>query len=88
MFFLALQALAIKREEKAGGAVSDGGLAVGILLLLAGVAGLAARFYFGGVEGLTTTEPMALLQAVLLVGSTVIGAVLLAGAGRRKRAAG
>lgn len=88
VFFLALQALAIKREEKAGGAVSDGGFAVGILLLLAGVAGLAARFYFGGVEGLTTTEPMALLQAVLLVASTVLGAVLLAGAGRRKRAAG
>ena len=41
---IALQALAIKREETVGGPVSDGGFSAGVLLLLVGVAGLGARY--------------------------------------------
>ena len=87
VFFIALQALAIKREEKAGGPVSDGGFAVGVLLLLVGVAGLGARYYFGGTAGMTSTDFMPLLQMSMLVIATALGLVLLAGAGRRKKAA-
>ena len=87
VFFLALQAFAIKREESAGGPVSDGGFAVGVLLLLVGVIGLGARYYFGGVTGMTSTELMPLLQMALLVLSTVLGVVLFAGANRRKSSA-
>lgn len=87
VFFLVLQALAIKREEKAGGPLSDGGFAVGVVLLLTGLGGLAARFYFGGVAGMTSTEFMPLLQLALLVLAAALGVVLLAGAGRRKKAA-
>ena len=87
VFFIALQALAIKREETVGGPVSDGGFAAGVLLLLVGVAGLGARYYLGGAAGMTSTDFMPLLQIAMLVVSTALGLVLLAGAGRRKKAA-
>jgi hypothetical protein len=40
VFFMVLQYLALRREVKAEGPVSDGGFAAGVLLLLVGVAGL------------------------------------------------
>jgi hypothetical protein len=67
--------LAIKREETAGGPVSDGGFAVGVLLLLVGVAGLGARYYFGGTAGMTSTDFMPLLQMSMLVIATALGLV-------------
>lgn len=87
VFFIALQAMAIQREVKAGGAVSDGGLSVGILLLIVGALGLGARYYFGGVEGMQSTEFMPLLQLVMLVLATVLGLFLLATAGGRAKKA-
>lgn len=87
LVFIALQAMAIGREVKAGKAISDGGLAAGILLLLTGLAGLGARYYFGGVAGMTSTDVIPLVQMVLLVLATVLGLFLLATAGGRKKAA-
>jgi predicted MFS family arabinose efflux permease len=86
VFFIALQALAIQREVKADGAVTDGGFAVGILLLICGAAGLGARYYFGGVAGMTSTEFMPLLQIILLAVAAVLGIFLILGAGGRKKA--
>ena len=74
--------MAIGREVKAGKAVSDGGFAAGILLLLTGVAGIGARYYFGGVAGMTTTETLPLIQMVMLVLATVLGLFLVIGAGK------
>ena len=87
LVFIALQAMAIGREVKAGGAVSDGGFAAGILLFLVGVAGLGARYYFGGVAGMTSTDVVPLLQMVMLVLATVLGLFLLVSAGGRKKKA-
>ncbi len=87
LVFIALQAMAISREVKAGGAVSDGGFAAGILLFLVGVAGLGARYYFGGVAGMTSTDVVPLLQMLMLVVATVLGLFLLIGAGGRKKVA-
>ncbi len=86
VFFIALQALAIQREVKADGAVTDGGFAVGFLLLICGAAGLGARYYFGGVAGMTSTEFMPLLQIILLAVAAVLGIFLILGAGGRKKA--
>ena len=86
VFFLVLQALAIQREVKADGAVTDGGFSVGTLLLICGVAGLGARYYFGGVAGMTSTDAIPLVQIILLAVATVLGIFLILGAGGRKKA--
>jgi hypothetical protein len=86
VLFIALQALAIQREVKADGAVSDGGSSAGILLLLTGIAGLGARYYFGGVAGMMSTDVMPLVQIILLAVATVLGIFLILGAGGRKKA--
>ena len=87
VFFMVLQYLALRREVQADGPVSDGGFATGVLLLLVGVAGLGARYYFGGVTGMTSTDVVPLLQMIMLVVATVLGLFLLLGAGGRKKAA-
>lgn len=87
LVFIALEAMAIGREVKAGKAVSDGGFAAGALLLFVGVAGLGARYYFGGVAGMTTTDVVPLVQMIMLVLATLLGLFLLIGAGKRKQAA-
>ncbi len=87
LVFIALQAMAIGREVKAGKAVSDGGFAAGVLLLLTGVAGLGARYYFGNIAGMTSTEAVPLIQMVMLVLATLLGLFLVIGAGKRKAAA-
>jgi len=84
LVFIAFEAMAIGREVKAGKAVSDGGFAAGILLLLTGVAGLGARYYFGGVAGMTVTDAIPLTQMVMLVLATLLGLFLVATAGGRK----
>jgi len=84
LVFIALEAMAIGREVKAGKAVSDGGFAAGFLLLLTGVAGLGARYYFGGVAGMTVTDAVPLIQMVMLVLATVLGLFLVVTAGGRK----
>jgi predicted MFS family arabinose efflux permease len=84
VFFMMLQAIAIQREVKSGTPVSDGGFSAGILLLLTGLAGLGARYYFGGVAGMTSTDVMPLLQLVLLIVAAVLGLFLVATAGGKK----
>ena len=64
--------------------MSDGGFSAGVLLLLVGIAGLGARYYFGNVEGMMSTEAIPLLQIVMLVLATVLGLVMIVGAGARK----
>ena len=87
VFFLILQAMALQREVKAGSAVSDGGFSVGVLLSIVGVAGLGARYYFGGVDGMMATDAIPLVQMVMLVLATVLGLFLLATAGGRRNKA-
>ena len=84
VFFMVLQAIAIQREVKSDSPVSDGGFSAGILLLLTGIAGLGARYYFGGVAGMTSTDVMPLMQLVLLILAAILGLVLVIGAGARK----
>lgn len=84
VFFMVLQAIAIQREVKSDAPVSDGGFSAGILLLLTGIAGLGARYYFGGMAGMTSTDVMPLMQLVLLILAAILGLVLVIGAGARK----
>lgn len=79
VFFIGLQALAILREQKASGPVSDRGLSAGFLLLICGALGLGARYYFGGVAGMMSTEVIPLIQMIMLLLATVLGLILLAG---------
>ncbi len=51
VFFLAMQALAMKREIKAGGPVRDGGFRVGLVLSIIGLASLYLRFQDLGPVG-------------------------------------
>ena len=73
LVFIALEAMAIGREVKAGKAVSDGGARVGILLFICGAGGLGARYFFGGVPGLTSTDPVQMMQLGLIVISLLLG---------------
>lgn len=76
LIFLVLEAMAISREIKAGKPVTDGGARVGILLFVCGAGGLAARYFLGGMEGLTSTDPVQMMQLALIVASLVLGLVL------------
>jgi predicted MFS family arabinose efflux permease len=87
ILFLALEAMAWRREEKAGGAVRDGGARLGIVLTVLGVLGLGARYYFGGAESFTSTDIMAVIQLILLVLATAAGLFLVVGAAGRKKVA-
>ncbi|HVY87813.1 MAG TPA: MFS transporter [Hyphomonadaceae bacterium] len=49
VLFLAMEAMALKREEKAGGAVRDGGLRIGLVLALVGFGGLYWRYTGAGI---------------------------------------
>ena len=73
LVFIALEAMAIARESKAGKAVTDGGASVGILLFICGAGGLAARYFFGGMTGLTSTDPVQLMQLGLILVSLLVG---------------
>jgi hypothetical protein len=73
LLFIALEAMAIARESKAGKAVTDGGASVGILLFICGAGGLAARYFFGGMTGLTSTDPVQLMQLGLILVSLLVG---------------
>lgn len=84
---LLLEAAAIQREIKAGRPIMDGGARLGIILLLLGAGGLAARTILGGVEGLTTTAIIPLVQLVLLIVATGFGLLLTFKAVTRKNAA-
>jgi MFS family permease len=77
LVFIALEAMAIGREVKAGKAVSDGGARVGILLFICGAGGLGARYFFGGVPGLTSTDPVQMMQLGLIVISLLLGLFLV-----------
>jgi len=87
LIFLVLEAMAISREIKAGKPVTDGGARVGILLFVCGAGGLAARYFLGGMEGLTSTDPVQMMQLALIVASLVLGLVLTIRAMGRKPAA-
>lgn len=73
LLFIALEAMAIARESKAGKPVTDGGARVGILLFICGAGGLAARYFFGGMTGLTSTDPVQLMQLGLILVSLLVG---------------
>lgn len=77
LVFIALEAMAIGREVKAGKAVSDGGARVGILLFICGAGGLGARYFFGGVPGLTSTDPVQMMQLGLIIISLLLGLFLV-----------
>jgi predicted MFS family arabinose efflux permease len=77
LVFIALEAMAIGREAKAGKAVSDGGARVGILLFICGAGGLGARYFFGGVPGLTSTDPVQMMQLGLIIISLLLGLFLV-----------
>jgi hypothetical protein len=88
LVFIALEAMAINREVKAGKAVRDGGARAGILLFIVGAGGLAARYFLGGMEGVTSTDPVQLLQLALIVVSLLLGLFLvIRSMGRKPEAA-
>lgn len=87
LIFLVLEAMAINREIKAGKAVTDGGMRVGILLSICGAGGLAARYIFGGMEGLASTDPVQMVQLAMILVSLALGLVLVFRALGRKPAA-
>ena len=86
LVFIALEAMAIRREVKAGKAVTDGGARVGILLFICGAGGLAARYFLGGVPGLTSTDPVQMMQLGLIIVSLLLGLWLVVRAMGRKPA--
>jgi hypothetical protein len=87
VFFLILEMMAINREIKAGGSVRDGGARLGVMLLLLGAGGLAARYLMGGMEGVMSTEIIPMVQLALLVLATAFGLALCLGALTRKKPA-
>jgi predicted MFS family arabinose efflux permease len=87
VFFLVLMALAIRREIKNGGQVRDGGARLGIVLLLVGAGGLAARYIMGGIEGVMSTDTMQVIQLALILLATLLGLIFSIGALTRKKPA-
>ncbi len=85
VLFLALEAMALRREEKAGGAVRDGGFRAGLVLALLGFVGLYFRAQGAGLPNLvlnfTTLGQFGSLDLVGQINAvmdTVIGLVTLA----------
>ncbi len=74
IFFLLLQALAVRRELKAGAPIRDGGARLGIVLLVVGAGGLVANFVMRGPSAmLSPSDVLSMTQGVMLLIATLAG---------------
>lgn len=88
LVFIVLEAMAIARELKAGKPVTDGGARAGIVLFVCGAGGLALRYFFGGMPGLTSTDPVQMMQLGLIILSLLLGLwLVIRSLGRKPEAA-